>query len=351
MIKTVFILVVWTLTLCMTGEVAFSQADFYAGKQILMVIATDPGGSGDLRTKAILPLLRKYIPGNPPIVVQYMPGAGGQKAANHLFKAVRPDGLTIGAMLTGMLQGSIFAESGVLYDVDKFIYLGSHARYAPYAFLSRKAAGLSNKEKLRTTSGIRIGAPSVGHTLYVTARLFAYIMDLKEPRFVTGYTPRELDLVIDRGEIDARVNIVDSTIQRNPHWFEKDLIDLHAVLDIPKGITHAHARFAKLPDLETFAKSRREQRLIELLRALRGTGQPFVLPPGTPADRVDILKEATRKALRDPEYGKGYEKLTTEPAMPMLPEEYDKALREIPREPELIDLIKKLSGPGALPPR
>jgi hypothetical protein len=191
----------------------------------------------------------------------------------------------------------------------------------------------------------------VGHTLYVTARLFTYIMELKDPRFVTGYTPRELDLVIDRGEIDARVNIVDSTIQRNPHWFEKELIDLHAVLNIPKNLSHAHPRFAKLPDLETFARSRREQRLIELLRALRGTGQPFVLPPGTPADRVDILKEAMRKALRDPEYAKAYEKLTTEPAMPLMPEEYDKALREIPREAELIDLVKKLSGPGPLPPR
>jgi tripartite-type tricarboxylate transporter receptor subunit TctC len=351
MTKPVIILVGSAMMVSTLGGVALSQPDFYAGKTVLMVIATDPGGSGDLRTKAILPALRKHLPGNPSIVVQYMPGAGGQKAANHVYKAVRPDGLTIGAMLTGMVQGAILGEPGVLYDIDKMIYLGSHARYAPYALLSRKGAGLSSKDKLKSVSGIRIGAPSVGHTLYATARLFAYIMDMKEPRFVTGYTPRELDFAIDRGEIDARVNIVDSTIQRNPHWFEKDLIDLHATLDIPKGISHAHPRFAKLPELETFAKSKREERLIELLRSLRGTGQPFVVPPGTPGDRVDILKEATRKALRDPEYAKAYEKLTTEPAMPLLPEEYEKALREIPREPELIDLIKKLSGPGPLPLR
>ena len=347
----VIILVVSAMMFSTLGGVAWSQPDFYSGKTVLMVIATDPGGSGDLRTKAILPLLRKHIPGNPPIVVQYMPGAGGQKAANHIYKAVRPDGLTIGAMLTGMVHGAILGEPGVLYDIDKMIYLGSHARYAPYAFLSRKGAGLSSKDKVKSASGVRIGAPSVGHTLYATARLFAYIMDMKEPRFVTGYTPRELDFAIDRAEIDARVNIVDSTIQRNPHWFEKDLIDLHATLDIPKGVSHAHPRFAKLPDLETFAKSKREERLIELLRSLRGTGQPFVVPPGTPGDRVQILKEAMRKALRDQEYTKAYEKLTAEPAMPLMPEEYDKVLREIPREPELIDLVKKLSGPGPLPPR
>ena len=130
-----------------------------------------------------------------------------------------------------------------------------------------------------------------------------------------------------------------------------DLIDLHATLVIPRGVPHAHPRFAKLPDLDSFAKPKRKGRLIELLRALRGTGQPFVVPPGTPADRVDILKEAMRKALRDPEYAVAYEKLTTEPARLVTAQEYDKALREIPRAPELIDLVKKLSGAGPRPPR
>jgi len=138
MTKSAFLLILYALFLSGYTGRALSQSDFYAGKTILMVIATDPGGSGDLRTKAILPVLRKHIPGHPPIVVQYMPGAGGQKAANHVFKAVRSDGLTIGAMLTGMVQGAVLGESGVLYDLDKMIYLGSHARYAPYAFLSRK---------------------------------------------------------------------------------------------------------------------------------------------------------------------------------------------------------------------
>ena len=79
----------------------------------------------------MIPVLKKHIPGHPNIVVQYMPGAGGRKAANHMYKSVRPDGLTIGAMITGMVQGTIFGETDVLYELDKFIYLGSHARYAP----------------------------------------------------------------------------------------------------------------------------------------------------------------------------------------------------------------------------
>jgi tripartite-type tricarboxylate transporter receptor subunit TctC len=343
---------VFLLARCLAPvSTALAQTPIYEGKNILLVSGTDAGGAGDLRTRAVIPVLKKHIPGHPNIVVQYMPGAGGRKAANHIYKSVRPDGLTIGAMLTGMVQGTIFGETDVLYELDKFIYLGSHARYAPYAFLTRKAAGFNTREKLTASQGVRIGAPAVGHSLYTMARLFAYMLDMKEPRFVTGYTPRELDFALERNEIDSRVSIRDSLLTRNVHWLDKDLINIHAAIDIPKGIVHADARLANIPEIESFARSNQDRRLVQLFRGARDTGQPFVLPPGTPAEPVKILREAMRKALADPEYVKAYEKLTSEPAMPMAPEEFEKQLRELPREAELIDLFKKLAGPGPLPKR
>jgi len=345
---TVFLLLAQWLAMV---SIALAQTPLYEGKNILLVSGTDAGGAGDLRTRAVIPVLKKHIPGHPNIVVQYMPGAGGRKAANHMYKSVRPDGLTIGAMLTGMLQGTIFGETDVLYELDKFIYLGSHARYAPYAFLTRKAAGFNTREKLTASRGVRIGAPAVGHSLYTMARLFTYMLDMKEPRFVTGYTPREIDFALERNEIDARVSILDSLLTRNAEWLDKDLINIHATIDIPKGIDHADARLAKLPEIESFARSNQDRRLIQLFRGARDTGQPFVLPPGTPAEPVKILREAMRKAFADPEYVKAYEKLTSEPAMPLAPEDFEKQLRELPREAELIDLFKKLSGPGPLPKR
>jgi len=332
-------------------SMALAQTPLYEGKNILLVSGTDAGGAGDLRTRAVIPVLKKHIPGHPNIVVQYMPGAGGRKAANHMYKSVRPDGLTIGAMLTGMVQGTIFGETDVLYELDKFIYLGSHARYAPYAFLTRKAAGFNTREKLTASRSVRIGPPPVGHSLYPMARLFTYMLDMKETRFVTGYTPREIDFALERNEIDARVSILDSLLTRNAHWLDKDMINIHATIDIPKGVDHADARLANLPEIESFARSNQDRRLIHLFRGARDTGQPFVLPPGTPAEPVKILREAMRKAFADPEYVKAYEKLTSEPAMPLTSENFEKQLRELPREAELIDLFKKLSGPGPLPKR
>jgi tripartite-type tricarboxylate transporter receptor subunit TctC len=345
---TVFFLLAQWIVLAPT---ALAQTPFYEGKNVLLLSGTDAGGAGDLRTRAVIPVLKKHIPGHPNIVVQYMPGAGGRKAANHMYKSVRPDGLTIGAMLTGMVQGTIFGETDVLYELDKFIYLGSHARYAPYGFVTRKAAGFNTRETLSAARGVRIGAPSVGHSLYTMARLFAYMLDMKEPRLVTGYTPREIDIALERNEVDARVSILDSLLTRNAHWLEKDLVHVHATIDIPKGFKHPDRRLAKLPEIESFARSNQDRRLIQLFRGARDTGQPFVLPPGTPAAQVKILREAMRKAFADPEYIKGYEKLTAEPAMTMTWEEFETELRELPREAEIIDLFKKLSGPAPLPAR
>jgi len=334
-----------------SAPMASAQTPFYEGKNLLLVSGTDAGGAGDLRTRAVIPLLKKHIPGHPNVVVQYLPGAGGRKAANHLYKSVRPDGLTVGAMITGMVQGAIFGEKDVLYDIDKFTYLGSHARYAPYAFVTRKAAGLNNRDALTAARGVRIGAPSVGHSLYTMARLFAYLLDMKEPRWVTGYTPREIDLALEKNEVDARVSIVDSLLTRNAHWLDKDLVHVHATIDIPKGFKHADRRLAGLPDIESFARSIQERRLTQLFRGLRDTGQPFVLPPGTPAEPVKILREALRRAFADPEYAKAYEKLTAEPAMTLTWEQFEAQLRELPREAEIIDLFKRLSGPEPLPVR
>ncbi|MBI3000219.1 MAG: hypothetical protein HYY46_17480, partial [Deltaproteobacteria bacterium] len=85
----------------------------------------------------------------------------------------------------------------------KLIYLGSPNSASQYVFLSRKEAGLSSLDKLRATPGVRIGAQSVGHDIYINGRLFAYLIGLKDPKFVTGYSGPEVDLALMRGEVDV----------------------------------------------------------------------------------------------------------------------------------------------------
>ena len=164
-----------------------TQAPYYAGKTITVIEGNSAGGVADLRTKSIVQFLQKYIPGNPTIVTQYVPGGGGRQAANQVYRAAA-DGLTIGASSPGVLSSAVLGETGVEYDPYKFIYLGSPFSENINMFATRKALGINSLEKLRAASGIRIGAQSVGHVQYIRGRLFAWLLDVKEPRFVVGYS-------------------------------------------------------------------------------------------------------------------------------------------------------------------
>ena len=91
---------------------ALAQTPFYQGKTVTIVQGRDPGGTGDMRVRAMLPFLQKHIPGNPTIVNEYVPGGGSRKAANHVYKSVRPDGLTIGNLGLGMVSSALLGEPG-----------------------------------------------------------------------------------------------------------------------------------------------------------------------------------------------------------------------------------------------
>jgi tripartite-type tricarboxylate transporter receptor subunit TctC len=326
-----------------------AQTPFYQGKTITIIVSSDAGGTADLRIKSLVPSLQKNIPGNPTIVIEYMPGGGGRKAANHVFRTVKPDGLTIGSMGTTLLAAAIQGESGLLYDINKFVYLGSSDAATQHIFVTRKEIGMTSIEKLRGVSGIRIGAQSIGHNIYITGRLFAYFLGLRDPKFVVGYSGPEVDLALLRSEVDARSSLIASIVQRTPEWVDKSLVDFHAVLETPKG--NRHPRFAHLPELETFAKSDRERKALALQRAIRLGGSAIVLPPNTPRDRVEILQAAMRQAFNDPAFAPAFRKFVGEDPTPLMPEELQKAMLEVPREPEVLGLFNKIAGGEPLPER
>jgi tripartite-type tricarboxylate transporter receptor subunit TctC len=326
----------------------FSQTDFYRGKTIRIVHGRDAGGSGDLRMRALGPFLQKYIPGNPAIVHEYMPGGGGRKAANYIYGSASPDGLTLGNVGGGVVASAVLGEQGVQYDLDKLIFLGSPYSSTHYFFLTRRETGLTSMEKLRAASGVRIGAQSVGHTIYNIGRIFAWVAPLKDPKFVTGYSTPERDAALMRGELDA-IGTADDHVTRNIEWIEKGMVDLHLQMEVPKG--DKHPRFGHVPEVESFARSERERKVLVLFRNFRLTGSPFIAPPATPKDRLAILKQAINKSFSDPEFHREYKKLVSDDPAPLSPEANEKAIRELPRDRETIELFNKLAGPGPLPPR
>jgi len=135
---------------------AFSQTPFYQGKT-LKIINNDPGGTAGMRVKAVIPYLRKYIPGNPTIVVEFIEGGGGRRAANHVFRSVNPDGLTMGALSSSVIGLNVMRETGVMYDIDKFIYLGTPVSENHNVIYTRRELGLNTP----ANSGPRVASESV----------------------------------------------------------------------------------------------------------------------------------------------------------------------------------------------
>ena len=328
---------------------AHSQSNFYEGKTITLIAFTAPGGSGDLRVKATAPFLKKHIPGNPTVVIEYMDGGGGRKGANHIYHSVRPDGLTVGAASGAIVGLGIMREQGVSYDIDKFIYLGTAEHENHAVIYTRRDLGLDSLEKLRAKPGIRIGGQTVGHVSYVAGRFFAYFLDLKEPKFIVGYTAPEVDVALVNGELDARANAAVSVLRRNPEWLDKGLMNFHAIMEIPKG--DKHPRLGHLPEVEAFAKTEKEKRVLAVWRAFRGVGSPYILPPGTPKDRAEILEEAMRKTFKDPEFPRYFKKLVDDDPSPLGAAELSRVIRDMPRDAEILELLKKFSRAGPLPPR
>jgi hypothetical protein len=201
-------------------------------------------------------------------------------------------------------------------------------------------------DKLRAASGVRIGAQTVGHANYMTGRLFAHLIGVKELRFVTGYSDTELDAAMQQGEIDGRVRNADAIVGRFPHWIEQRLVDIHAIINVPVEAKHPH--FGYLPELGSFAQSREERELLRLLRDFRRAGSPYILAPATPGERVAILQNAFRKTFRDPAFPTAFKKLVGQDASPLMPEEQEKVIRELPDDPKIIE---RFTGPDPLPSR
>ena len=341
--KVVSMLIAAICSLSLFVHSSISQTPYYAGKTIIIVRGGGAGGSGEFQSRALMPYLKKYIPGNPTIMMEFMDGGAGRKAANYLYTA-KPDGLKIGSP-GNMLPGPILGLPGSNYDIDKFIYIGSTETGNPYAFFTRKAASFDSLDKLRNARGVRIGAHSVGHSVYITARMFALLLDFKEPRFVVGFNDPEMDVALNNGELDGRTSgNIDSVLREM-----RDQVQFHSTISNPKG--RFDPRLPGLSDLDTFAKNDKERKVIDLFRAFQVPRWPHHVSPGTPPELVKILREAMAKTFKDPGFQQEFTKLMGREPTPLTGEEVEKAIKELPRDPEVIALYKKLADSGPLPPR
>jgi len=175
----------------------------------------------------------------------------------------------------------------------------------------------------------------VGHVQYIRGRLFAWLLDLKDSKFIVGYAGTELDIALERGEIDARAVAVDTVSMSEGY---KKLVDFHAILEIPKG--HRPRQFANLPEIEAFVRSEIESQVLIMSRVFWGVGTLIYLPPSTPEKLVEILRQAFRSSYEDRQFHEQYKKLLGLPPTPLMPEDQQKLVAELPRDTEVVRFLK-----------
>jgi len=273
-----------------------SVAQFYRGKQINLFIGSTAGGGYDAYARLLARKFSSYIPGNPAIVPQNMPGAGSNKLAGYMYAVAPKDGTAIGAIFSGAIVQPLFGDP-VQHDPSKFIYVGN-ANIEVFLCLARTDAPVKSfKEALEKE--LIIGASNEGGSTRDFAAMLNNILGAKL-RIVTGYPgSNEIVLAIERNEVQGACGVGWSSVaQQRARLLDSGLARVIAQL-ASRG--HRDMNEMGVPVAIDFAKTDEDRRVMDLIYSQLMFGRPFVLPPGVPAERVAALRKAFMDTFRDRE--------------------------------------------------
>lgn len=277
------------------------ETSYYQGKTVRVVVGFTSGGFYDRWSRLLARYVPKYLPGNPEMIVQNMPGAGGLVAANYVHNVAKPDGLTIGMLSYGMYLDQLVGRREVQYDVRKFNWIGSPEKSDVIFYMRSDTPFKSIEDMRKAKTPPKCGSTGTAGTDYILARMLEDTLGLKIET-VLGYPGgSEIDIAVERGEVQCRGMTAAPFFGREPFitWRKNNFV---RVL-----LFGGQKRDERIPDAPTIYEIFEKEKTPEESRRvadviLRGGdfGRPWVTPPGTPTDRVKLLRSAYAKAMADP---------------------------------------------------
>ena len=331
-------LVLLSVVIAASGQPAYSAAPFYEGKAIRIIVGTAPGGGYDTYTRLIARHFGKYIPGSPTIIVDNMPGAGGLVSANHLFKVAKPDGLTVGHFVGGQFLQQLLGKPGIEFDAAKFEYIGVPAQ-DDFVFGVAKTTGITGVEQwLAAKTPVKFGAIAAGDGTYDTPKVVEVALGLPI-QVVSGYKgTAPIRLAFNSSEVGGLSN----SWQSFRSTWRKEL-ETGEVVMVLQLSAKSHPDLPKVPLAMNLAKTDEARKLIQAVAQAHGAAvRPYVLPPNTPKDRVEILRKAFMEAVKDPELLNEASKANLE-INPGSGEELERNVKDLLRlEPALVARLKEI---------
>ena len=278
------------------GGAHAAEGDFYSGKQINWILSAGAGGGYSTYAQSFAPYLTKYLPGNPKIVVQNMPGAGGMRAMQYLSANAPKDGTVIGLVHSSVPFAPLFGLPGSTFDPRKFGWIGS-LNAAGELCVAWHASGIRSWQDLKEKPFI-VGGTGGGSQMETLPDAINRLFGTKI-KIVSGYTGgSEVNLAIERGEIQGRCSVSVSSINSTrPEWFSAKKV----TVPIQIALRRSH-HFPDVPALLELAPDKRTHDILEVLLAYQDMDRPMLAPPGIPAERLELLRTAFHAGITDPAF-------------------------------------------------
>jgi tripartite-type tricarboxylate transporter receptor subunit TctC len=338
-----------TLILCFSimlpgiAPEAGAQGDpFYKGKTIRIMVGSTAGGFYDRWGRLFGKYMGKYIPGQPEIVVQNVTGAGSVIAANQVYNVAKPDGLTLVMPLNGVYIDQFVGRKEVQFDMRKFRFIGSPVTES-IIFYIRADAPYKSIADIKAKEPPKCGGSGTASSDYILSKVLEETVGAKF-NTVLGYAGgTEIDLAVEKNEVVCRAHSMSAHFGREPFdtWHKRGF-DRHLVQTSRKK----DPRAADAPTLnelfDQYKVPANSRRLAQVLLAAGDFGRPMMVTPGTPADRVKILRDAYVKTLSDPDVVEEAKKgrMDIDPATG---EELETLVKEIfDSPPEVVERVKKI---------
>jgi tripartite-type tricarboxylate transporter receptor subunit TctC len=266
------------------------DVDFYKGKLVTYIVATKPGGGYDAYGRLVGRYLQKYLPGST-VIIKNVPGAGHIIGANEIYLS-KPDGLTIGTFNTGLIYSQIVGQEGIKFDLTKYSWIGKASAETRVLLAGLKTPYKSIKDILESKDPIKMPASGIGSQDYNETSILAVALPAKF-QVIPGYAGNEGEMAILRGECQA---VIGSYTGLTGFIKGKECVVL-----LQFGNETKLPELADVPHISELNVSPKGKSLISLVNNIDMIGRLTAAPPGVPAGRLEVLRDAYKKAVTDPE--------------------------------------------------
>lgn len=267
-------------------------AKFYGGKTLTMIVGTDAGGGYDVYARLLARHIKDFIPGNPAIAVQNMPGAGGLLAVNHVFNNAKRDGTVFAMVPASNLLDGILGNPNAKFDLASFTAIGNMNAENDNCIVWRGRGTESTDDLFK--KDVITGATGQASNSYIYPALMNSVLGTRF-KLVSGYPGTDRMRLMEKGEMDAACGIFTSTLQTQMG----QLLDSGKIfVAIQMGLSR-HPSFAGVPNAVELAKNEADHELLALAFSPLEMGRPIIAPPFIPSEKVAGLQAAFNAAMND----------------------------------------------------